>query len=119
MKIAIASENNLVAEHFGRCQGYKIFTVENNEVIDHIFLKNPGHKPGFLPKLLSEKGVNAIIAGGMGRRAQELFRSHNIKVIVGVSGRLDQTIEFYISDELESSNAICTSHTHHGEGCDH
>jgi predicted Fe-Mo cluster-binding NifX family protein len=31
IKIAVASENGMVTEHFGHCEGFMIFSVENNE----------------------------------------------------------------------------------------
>ena len=32
MKIAIACENNMVTEHFGHCESFSIFEVENNQI---------------------------------------------------------------------------------------
>lgn len=30
MKIAVASEGKMVTEHFGHCEGFAIFEIENN-----------------------------------------------------------------------------------------
>ena len=72
MKIAVAKSGKEVSEHFGHCDGFEIFNVEDGKVINNEFISNPGHKPGFLPKFLSENGSNLIIAGGMGGSAQNL-----------------------------------------------
>lgn len=39
-------------------------------------LTPPPHEPGVLPKWLHDQGVNLIIAGGMGQRAQGLFNEN-------------------------------------------
>jgi len=70
VKIAIATESGYVSAHFGRCPAYTLVDIENGKVVGQQDIPNPGHSPGFLPGYLSEKGVNVIIAGGMGPRAQ-------------------------------------------------
>jgi len=114
MKIAIANNNNMCTEHFGHCEGFKIYELENEKVINEDFIKNPGHKPGLLPIFLKEKGINIIISGGMGQMAQELFCENNIEVIVGASGENDKLINQYLKGILKSNNRICEKHEHEG-----
>ena len=33
MKIAVASEGKMVTEHFGHCESFNIFEVENNRIV--------------------------------------------------------------------------------------
>ena len=70
MRIAVATENAIVSAHFGHCEGFTIYEVENRKFKSSNFIANPGHEPGFLPVFLKEKNVDLIIAGGMGERAQ-------------------------------------------------
>ena len=49
IKIAVASENEKVTEHFGHCINFNIFEVEDNRIVKQYSVENPGHKPGFLP----------------------------------------------------------------------
>ena len=107
IRIAVAKRDELISEHFGHCDGYEIFDIEGKEVIHKGFLVYPGHKPGFLPKFLSEKNVDMIISGGMGTSAQELFRKNNIKVIVGISGDVEEAVRKYLDGEIESNNSVC------------
>jgi predicted Fe-Mo cluster-binding NifX family protein len=107
MKIAVATEGAEVAHHFGRCSSYTIAEVEEGRVISKSLIDNPGHQPGFLPLFLAEKGVSCIIAGGMGPRAKDLFREQNILVITGVSGRVDQVLEDFVNDRLETGPDAC------------
>lgn len=79
MRIAVATENGQVAQHFGRCPEYTLLDVESGQIRSKVVIPNPGHQPGFLPPYLAEKGVSCIIAGGMGPSAQDLFDRHRGK----------------------------------------
>lgn len=115
MKIAVACDGNFVSGHFGHCEGFSVFDVENNNNInDQKFMQNPGHKPGFLPPYLAEKGINVIISGGMGATAQQLFNDQGISVIVGAQGKSEDVVKQYISGELKSTGSVCEEHMHHG-----
>ncbi len=115
MKIAVASEGKNVTEHFGHCENFNIFTVENNEIIKSESVPNPGHKPGFLPNFLNDIGVNVIIAGGMGGGAIEIFNEKNIEVITGAEGDAQHLVELYLQSKLISTGSVCHEHQHNDE----
>jgi len=112
MRIAVATVSDQVSGHFGHCDGFTVYTIENNKVESKEFLKSPRHETGVLPTFLADNNVNAIVSGGMGGRAQDMFAAKNIEVIVGVSGNIDEVIDTYLSDELKSTNSICEEHAH-------
>lgn len=120
MKIAIATDGNFVSAHFGHCPHYTIYDVDENKVNGKKIIENPGHQPGFLPGYLAELGVNCIIAGGMGPRAQELFAENSIKTITGVSGRVDDVIQEYLKGNITDGGNLCNHEEgeHHGH-CSH
>jgi len=107
MKIAISSDLGMVSSHFGRCPEFTIVEIENNNVVNKEVIPNPGHKTGFLPGFFNEKGVNYVIAGGAGSMAQQFFDKYNIKLIVGVQGKIDQVIDDFIHNKLEKGNSMC------------
>lgn len=111
MKVAISTDQGYVSAHFGRCSTYTIVETQEGQILEREEIPNPGHQPGFLPQFLSEKGVNCIIAGGMGPRAQALFAQKNIETIIGVQGNIDEIIEKFIKQELEAGDDLC-NHTH-------
>jgi len=116
MKIAIASEKEMVTGHFGHCESFTIFETENNKIIKSESIPNPGHKPGFLPNFLNDMGVNVIISGGMGGGAIEIFNEKGIEVITGVSGNAKSAVEQYLQGVLKSEGSVCREHEHHN-GC--
>ena len=114
-KIAVASDGGNVAEHFGHCDSFIIFDVENGSIVRQENVPNPGHRPGFLPNFLADRGVNVIISGGMGGGAVEIFNERNVEVVVGASGEAKDAVERYLKGELVSTGSVCHEHQHHDE----
>lgn len=112
MKVAIASDKKQVAGHFGHCEAFECFEVEDNKIQGWETIPNPGHKPGFLPVFLHEKGVNIIIAGGMGQAAANIFNDNGIKVICGASGSIENVAKSFVENTLHSSGSLCEGHDH-------
>ena len=114
MRVTIASEGNNVSGHFGHCEGFKVYDVEGKKIVNESFVENPGHKPGFLPKFLNDLGAAIIIAGGMGERAQQLFKENNIDVIVGAKGECEDVMKQFLHGTLVSTRSVCREHEHEG-----
>ncbi len=124
MKIAISTDGDFVSPHFGRCPHFTILDIENKEVKNKKLVPNPGHQPGFIPQFLHEKGVEYIIAGGMGMRATGFFNELGIKAIVGVSGKIDEVVEKIKNGTLQGGESLCKPGSGKGYGldktvCDH
>ncbi|MDD2498846.1 MAG: NifB/NifX family molybdenum-iron cluster-binding protein, partial [Desulfitobacteriaceae bacterium] len=112
MKIAVACEKDKVTEHFGHCESFGIFEVDNGKIVKSEFISNPGHRPGFLPNFLNDMGVNVIISGGMGGGAIEIFDEKGIEVITGASGDAKVAAEEYLQGKLVSTGSVCHEHQH-------
>jgi len=124
MKIAISTDGGRVSEHFGRCPDFTVVEIDSGKVSSKETVPNPGHHPGFLPQFFHEKGIEAIVAGGMGMRARELFGSKGIQVVLGVSGNVDDVIGKLAAGELEGGDSLCRPGAGKGYGvekteCDH
>ena len=115
MKIAVAAMGNTVSGHFGHCEDFLIFDTADGTITGEERVPNPGHRPGFLPNFLADRGVEVIIAGGMGGGAVEIFNERNVEVIVGAQGDARAAAEAYLRGELESTGSICHEHQHAGE----
>ena len=111
MKIAVASEKEIVTGHFGHCENFNIYDVEDKKIVKTESVPNPGHKPGFLPNFLHELGVNVIISGGMGGGAVQIFNENGIEVVVGARGDSKEAAEAYARGELETTGEAC-NHDH-------
>ena len=110
MKIAIPMVDGQLCPHFGHCQSFGLFDVdeEKKEVTGREDLPAPPHQPGLLPRWLHEKGANLIIAGGMGMRAQQLFDQNAIRVIVGApSAPVEDIVQAYLAGTLTTGDNLC------------
>lgn len=110
MRIAIPTAEGQLAMHFGHCEVFTIFDVdlEKKEILETEEAVPPPHEPGVLPEWLAKLGVNAIVAGGMGMRAQQLFASRNIDVITGASAeKPEEIILDYMNNRLELGDNLC------------
>ena len=107
MKIAISTDSGNVCAHFGRAPEFTFITIENNQVIEKEVLQNPGHSVGSIPQYVTQQGAKYMIAGGMGRRAEDFFNQYGIEVIIGVTGKIDDVIKKILDGTLEGGESLC------------
>ncbi len=124
MKIAVATDNGVVSEHFGRCPSYTITDIIDNKIENQLLVDNPGHEPGKIPEFLNDLGVQVIIAGGMGPRAVGFFTDYKIQVIMGATGPVEAIVSNYANETLTTGDSTCTEGGGKGYGldkavCDH
>lgn len=117
MRIAVAKEGDMVSEHFGHCEQFALFDVDGTGITDVTIVDNPGHQPGFLPGFLKQRGVEVVIAGGMGPKAVDLFENLGIQAITGVRGPVNEAVKAYLSGTLKGTGEVCNHHG--GHDCEH
>jgi predicted Fe-Mo cluster-binding NifX family protein len=85
MKIAIPLVGGKLSPHFGHCENFAFIDVDRagGKILQRTDVGAPPHQPGLLPGWLRERGVDMILAGGMGGRAQEFFGQMGIDVVLG------------------------------------
>ena len=110
MRIAIPVTDDKLSAHFGHCQQFAIIDVDTDtrDIKSHELVDSPGHEPGLLPNWLAGLHVELIIAGGMGRRAQQLFAQSGIDVVVGAANDNPQELALqYLTGQLQRGQNIC------------
>lgn len=110
MRYAIPVTDGRIAAHFGHCEQFAMFDVDDakKEIVGKELIGSPGHQPGLLPVWLAEEGVSVIIAGGMGSRAQSLFAENHIEVVIGtLEDNPEKAVLDYIGGKLVTGNNIC------------
>ena len=108
MRIAIPLVQGKLSLHFGHCDQFGIFEIDNGKIINRTDEVPPAHEPGVLPKWLHGMGVNVIIAGGMGQRAQQLFAQNKIEVVIGAqAGSPEELVSAYLQNTLVTGDNIC------------
>ena len=108
--IAVPVADGRLCMHFGHCQQFALLDVdtEQREILNSRHVDPPPHEPGLLPRWLHEQGVNLVIAGGMGGRAQGIFAEQGIEVIVGAPAESpDALARSYLDSTLQSGKNTC------------
>lgn len=122
MKVAVPTRANVVDDHFGHCEAYSIFAVDdNNQIVSSEILPAPqgcGCKSN-IAGVLQQKGVTVMLAGNMGTGALNVLSNHGIKVYRGCTGDVLQLAEAFLLKKITDSGVGC-SHTHDdGHECSH
>ncbi len=107
-KIAVPTAEGQLCMHFGHCQVFTLFDVEGTIIKSSTEMVPPPHEPGVIPKWLHEQGATHIIAGGMGSRAQDLFRQYGITVVTGASADDPEvSVRQFIDGTLVTGANVC------------
>ena len=109
MKFAVPTYERKLCAHFGHCEAFALIDADGEgKVVNETYVNPPPHEPGLLPEWLSQQGVNCVIAGGMGSRAQQLFAQKGIKVITGaMEGSPKGVVEQYLKGSLQTGGNTC------------
>ena len=119
MKIAIPTKNNNVDNHFGHCEFFTVYTVDNNQITNSDIvpsLQGCGCKSNIINDL-KVIGVDLMLAGNMGQGAYNKITFANIKVIRGCSGNVSKLMDEYLAGNIKDALIMCNHN--HVEGSDH
>ena len=116
MKIAVTYDNGNIFQHFGKTDFFKVYEVNDNQVVSSEVIGSNGSGHGALADLLAGQSIDVLICGGIGGGAQDALQAADIEVCSGAQGDTDQAVEAYLKGELVSSGANCDHH--HGEDHD-
>lgn len=118
MKIALPSRQNVIDDHFGHCEYFTVFTIDDRskEILGQDMLESPagcGCKSN-IAGTLSETGVTVMLAGNMGDGAVNVLNSAGIEVVRGCSGDVKKAAQQWLLGSLADSGDSCHEHEH---GC--
>jgi predicted Fe-Mo cluster-binding NifX family protein len=117
MKIALPSRGSQVDGHFGHCEYFTVFSVDdNNKIVSEQRLDPPagcGCKTNVV-STLAEMGVKVMLAGNMGGGAVNVLNDHGIEVYRGCAGELREVAKAWLAGKVNDSGVGCTAH----DGCD-
>jgi predicted Fe-Mo cluster-binding NifX family protein len=115
MKIALPSSQNQIDEHFGHCEHFTVFTIDDkNKILSEEKITPPagcGCKSD-IAKTLAKKGVKLMLAGNMGQGAVNVLNSQGINVLRGCSGDVKAVTESWLAGNLKDSGIACAQHQH-------
>ena len=118
MKIAVPFENGEVFQHFGHCETFKIYEVENGDIVSAEVMGTNGTGHDAVAAFLADLSVDLVICGGIGGGAEAALISSGIELCSGAAGDADEAVKAFLRGELTSAGVNCDHHDHgEGEGC--
>ncbi len=120
MRIAATYEQEMIGQHFGKTEQFKIYDVENGQIVSSKIIDTNGTGHGALAGFLRAAEVEVLICGGIGMGAKNILNEVGIKLLPGVTGNADEMVKNYLAGTLTyDPNVECHHHDHehgHGEG---
>lgn len=116
MKLAVTyeAETGEIFQHFGHTETFKVYEVENEEIISSQVMDTNETGHGALAGLLALEGVQALICGGIGGGARNALAQAGIEVYPGAIGDADANVKAFLTGSLVyDPNTMCR---HHGAG---
>ncbi|HUX01175.1 MAG: iron-sulfur cluster carrier protein MrpORP [Phycisphaerae bacterium] len=108
MRYGMPTAEGKLAMHFGHADAFTFVDVADGRITNVLQAMPPAHAPGVLPAWLKENGVDIIIAGGMGSRAQNLFTQNGIQVVVGApSADAETLVQQHLAGTLRAGDNVC------------
>lgn len=117
MKIAVTYDEGKMFQHFGKTEYFKVYQVEDGQVVSSQVISSNGSGHGALAGILAEQAVDVLICGGIGGGAQAALEEAGIKLCSGAQGDVDEAVEAYLKGELVSSGVNCDHHHEEGHSC--
>ena len=127
MKIAIpTNDKTTISSHFGRSQGFMIYQVNDQAIIQEKYLENTftrhatgqyNEKHDHSNQRHSHENIfnslgdcEVVIAGGMGRRLYDDFTAKNVQVYLTQVNDIELALKSYMNNELQSDPEGCCHH---------
>lgn len=119
-KIAIPTNGEDVDPHFGRAAGFTVFEIDGSQARFLELLSATGlqHQHEGLASMFKNKGVEALVCGGIGGGMINGLKAVGIEVVSGASGKVADVAGQYALGKVVSSGAVC-SHDHGDHGHHH
>lgn len=118
MKYAIPVSGSRSMSHFGQAKEFMLLDVgPDGRVAKKETIAVMPHSCGTLPGELAKRGVNVVLAGGMGMGPRMAFQRSNIEVVLGVSEPdPEKAVAAHTDHTLRNGDNVCD----HGDTiCDH
>lgn len=110
--IAVPYLQGNVNAHFGSTQAFLIVRAADGKVEQTDLYEALGmqHSHSGIAGFLKERGVEVILAGGMGAPMQQALKQVGFELYCGVSGPALEAVETFLRGEIEQSEASCGHH---------
>lgn len=122
LKLAVPTRGGQVDEHFGHCESFTIYSIDDSKNVtgQESFTPPPacGCKSNLIPTLV-DMGVSVLIAGNMGEGAVQRLAQAGITVYRGAKGDVSEAVQAWSQGKLVDSKVVCLAHGDLDHVCSH
>lgn len=122
MVIAVTHDNGNVGKHFGHAKEFKLYEIENKEIVEQAVVSNygeGGHEAACM--LMDDYNVAVVICDNIGQSAVDGLQEMSISVIPNTEGACDDAVEAFLNGSLiiqmQGGCASCNAHEEGGACC--
>jgi predicted Fe-Mo cluster-binding NifX family protein len=125
MRYAIPVSHGRLSPHFGQSTQFMLIDTSDGHVTGKETISVEAHMCGSISRLLADRGVNVVLAGGMGLSPMLAFDRDGIEVVSGVAEtNPEKAVLAHLNGTLVSGKDICENrkwrttpgHPHQGQG---
>ena len=117
MRIAVTYENGNIFQHFGRTEQFKLYDIEDGQVVKSEIIDTNGSDHGALAGVLAAVRADVLICGGIGGGAQMALEQAGIRLYGGASGNADEAVNAFVAGQLAfDPDMHCGHHDHEYSG---
>lgn len=117
MRIAVTYENQMIFQHFGHTEQFKLYDIENGQIVKTRIVNTNGQGHGALSDFLTQAGADVLICGGIGGGAQSALSEAGIRLYGGVSGTADEAVNAFLAEKLNYNPNVQCSHHEQEHSC--
>jgi len=117
MIIAVTYDNGEIFQHFGHTESFKIYEIEDGEILEEKVVDTNGSGHGALAEFLGDMDTDILICGGIGAGAINALAMEGITVYGGVQGSVDEAIAKLIDGSLSYNSAPNCNHHDSEHSC--
>ena len=101
MRIAVAANGNMVADHFSKCEGIRVYEFNGNTIDVHNYFDNTPELKGQLATILNEMEIEQVVVGGIGEGQIGKLEAQGIQVLAGYEGSVSDVVFALHRGDLE------------------
>ena len=122
MKLAIPVFNGYVSPRVDCTRTFTLLDISEGEVVQRDEVSIPPMHPLQLAGYLKSRNIQTIICGGIPFPLIQVMQQHDMKVIYGIIGEIDEVVDAFIRGTLHVNHNFCFARRcgrgrrHHGGG---
>lgn len=110
MRIAVCYEEGKVFYHVGDAKEFKVYEIENGQVIKTDILETTGNGRKMVLDFATEHKVNVIICGNVCSGAKDALKEIGVETFGCITGSADEAVEAYLKGDLKDNGTVACKH---------